>query len=142
MRFLASVLAFAMSSIVVAAELQPGQVWAYHARPGEAGSTITVLKVENYNDLGRVVHIRVDGVQIKNPVKGNVVTDIPHLPFKEAAIQKSITKLVRQASALPQFQDGYDTWKQAYLAGRAGAFDITVSATLDALLGANWEERK
>ena len=125
-----------------AAELQPGQVWSYKTRAGEAASTLTVLKIEQYKDLGRVIHIRVDGIQMKNPLKGNVVTDVPHLPFKERAVQQSVTKFVRQLPSLPEFQEGYDTWKKAYVAGQAGAFETSVSATLDAMLGATWEEKK
>lgn len=79
---------------------------------------------------------------MRNPVKGNVVTDIPHLPFKERAIQQSVTKLVRQLPLPPEFQEGYDTWKKAYVAGQAGAFETGVNATLDAMLGARWEEKK
>ena len=132
----------AMSSLVSAADLQEGQVWKYRTRFGEDGSTVTVLKVENYKDLGRVVHLRVDKIQMKNPVKGNMITDIPHLPFKDAAVQNSVTKLVRQSPTVPDFKEGYDIWKAAYLAGKAGAFDTNVRATLDALLGAKWEEKK
>jgi hypothetical protein len=124
------------------ADLQPGQTWSYKTRPGEPDSTLTVLKVEKYNDLGAVVHIRVDGIKMKNPIKGNVITDIPHLPFKEAAVQESITKQISKSSAIPPFQDGYDTWKKAYLAGQAGAFATSVGATLDAMLGASWEVKK
>jgi hypothetical protein len=142
MRLLFAAIAITVSTTAASAELSPGQVWSYHTRPGETASTVTVLKIETYRDLGRVVHIRIDGVNIKNPIKGNAITDIPHLPFKEAAVQKSITKLIRQAPAVPEFEDGYHTWREAYIAGKAGAFDIPVSATLDALLGANWEERK
>lgn len=129
-------------TLAAAAELRPGQVWAYKTRPGEAGSTLTILKVEQYNDLGSVVHIRVDGIQMRNPIKGNVVTDIPHLPFKASAVQASITTLLSQSPTLPAFEEGYDTWKKAYLARQAGAFDTPVSATLDAMLGARWEEKK
>jgi len=130
-----------MTSIVTAGELQPGQVWSYKTRHGEEASTITVLKVENYTDIGQVVHIRVNGIRMKNPLKGNIVTDIPHLPFGEMAVQKSITKLIRSSNAIPEFQVGYDTWKKAYLSGHAGAFDSSVGATLDAMLGAQWEEK-
>jgi hypothetical protein len=138
--FVASFL-FAVSTAVTGTEFMPGQVWAYHTRAGEPGSTVTVLKVETYKDLGNVVHIRVDGVNIRLPIQGHAITEIPHLPFKEAAVRKSVTKLVRRVTSLPEFQ-GYDTWREAYLAGKAGAFDITVSATLDTLSRAKWEERK
>lgn len=130
-----------MPFVANAVELQQGQVWSYKTRPGEATSTLTVLKIEQYKDLGRVVHIRVDQIQMINPLKGNVVTDIPHLPFKELAVQKSITKFVRQAASLPEYKEGYETWKAAYLQGQAGAFDRPVNATLDAMLGAKWEEK-
>lgn len=142
MRYFIIFLLSAMSSLVSAADLQEGQVWKYRTRFGEDGSTVTVLKVENYKDLGRVVHLRVDKIQMKNPVKGNMINDIPHLPFKDAAVQNSVTKLVRQSPTVPDFKEGYDTWKAAYLAGKAGAFDTNVRATLDALLGAKWEEKK
>ena len=79
---------------------------------------------------------------MRNPAKGNVISDAPHLPFKEAAVQSSITKLLSQSASIPAFQDGYDIWKKAYLAGQAGAFDTSVSATLDAMLGAKWEVKK
>ncbi|MGM9485433.1 hypothetical protein ACS5PN_29870 [Roseateles sp. NT4] len=129
-------------SLAAAAELRPGQVWAYKTRAGEAGSTLTILKVENYKDLGAVVHIRVDGIRMRNPVKANAITDIPHLPFKEVALQSSITRQLSQSTAIPAFQEGYDIWKQAYLAGQAGAFDTSVSATLNAMLGADWNEKR
>ena len=48
----------------------------------------------------------------------------------------------RQLPSAPEFQEGYDTWKEAFLAGRAGVFDMAVNATLDAMLGAKWEEKK
>lgn len=142
MRQFIILLLFAMSSIASAADFQEGQVWKYRSRIGESDSTITILKIENYKDLGRVVHLRVDKIQIRNPLKGNMITDIPHLPFKEDAVTQSVTKLVRRPNAVPDFKEGYDTWKQAYLAGQAGAFDTTVSETLDAMLGAKWEEKK
>lgn len=142
MRLLVTVLLFAMPLISSAADLQAGQVWAYRTRAGEATSTLTVLKVEQYKDLGRVVHIRVDQIRMTNPLKGNEVTDIPHLPFKDAAVQASITKFIRKFPSTPDFQEGYDTWKKAYLSGQAGAFDMPVSAVLDAMLGAKWEEKK
>jgi hypothetical protein len=44
----------------------PGQVWSYNTRPGEASSTVTILRVERTPKLGVIVHVRIDGVQFKN----------------------------------------------------------------------------
>ncbi|MEO8024038.1 hypothetical protein [Polaromonas sp.] len=142
MRYLISIVVLTMSFTLHATELAPGQVWKYKTRQGEEASTLTILKVESYKDLGRVVHIRVDAIRMTNPLKGNVVTDVPHLPFKEGAVKRSITELLRKSPEIPAFQEGYDTWKNAYLTGKAGVFDTTVSATLTAMLGAKWETKK
>jgi hypothetical protein len=124
-----------------AESLQEGQVWAYTTRPGESRSTLTVLRIERYKDLGQVVHVRIDGIRMRNPAKGNIVTDIPHLPFQSAAIQRSVTKVLRKLSSVPDYTEGYDIWKQAYESGKAGVFDTEVAPTLNAMLGASWEEK-
>ncbi|AXI02075.1 hypothetical protein [Aquirhabdus parva] len=125
-----------------AVELQEGQVWTYKTRVHEEDSTITILKIENYPDLGKVVHIRVEGIRLKNPLKGNIVTDIPHLPFKYGAIEKSVTELNRKKTKIPDFDEGYRMWKKAYLAGEAGAFESTIDVTLNLLIGGHWEEKE
>lgn len=138
MRCLITLVLITVFSFANAADLQVGQVWAYKTRIGESNSTLTILKVERYKDLGQVVHVRIDGIRMRNPVQGNIVTDLPHLPFRSAAIERSVTKLLRKSSSLPEFKEGYSTWKQAYDAGQAGAFETDVAATLNALLGASW----
>lgn len=129
-------------ALSTAANLQEGQVWAYKTRSSESASTITVLKIEQYKDLGQVIHVRIDGIRMQNPIKGISVTAIPHLPFRSAALQRSVTRLIHKSSTVPDFKEGYDTWRQAYDAGKAGAFDTDVAATLDSLLGASWELKK
>ena len=59
-------------------ELKVGDIWAYKNRPGEDGSTLTILKIENYPKLGKVIHIRVDGFQMINPVTGSEFNEMPH----------------------------------------------------------------
>ncbi|WP_410211854.1 hypothetical protein [Aquirhabdus sp.] len=125
-----------------AIELQEGQVWAYKTRVNEEDSTITILKIESYPHLGKVVHIRVDKIRLINPLKGNTVTDIPHLPFKYSAIEKSISELRRKKTKIPDFEEGYKMWKEAYLAGEAGAFESTIDVTLNLLIGGHWEEKE
>ena len=58
MRCLIIVLFLAVPFLSIAADLQPGQIWEYKTRTGEAASRLTVLKVEQYKGLGLVVHIR------------------------------------------------------------------------------------
>ncbi len=119
-----------------------GDIWSYQTRPGENASTLTILKVEQYPDLGQVVHIRVDGIHLINPLKGNQISDIPHLPFRAGALQQSVTQRVGHAEQLADFSEGYTVWKTAYDAHQAGAFKTSVAQTLNDLLGGDWEESR
>lgn len=122
--------------------LEAGDIWSYKTRPGETGSTLTILKIEHYPDLGEVVHIRVDGIHLVNPLKGNQISDIPHLPFKVGALENSLLQRVATTRELPDFSEGHGVWKAAHQQHRAGAFDTPLSQTLDAVVGGSWEERE
>ena len=120
-------------------DLKVGDIWAYKNRTGEDGSTLTILKIENYPKLGKVVHIRVDGFRMINPVTGNELNDMPHLPFQEKALERSITHRIGETAEIPDFSQSYAAWRAAFDEGKAGAFKITVRQTLDGLVSGNWE---
>lgn len=141
MKYLLLLLLTLASVNVMSQEYSPGQVWEYKTRETEKLSTITILKIEKYNDLGELIHIRVDHVKMINPIKGNEITALPHLPFKKAALDSSVTQR-KGMTSVPDFQEGYDTWKAAYDAGQAGAFETTIDETIDGLLGAEWVEKE
>jgi hypothetical protein len=105
-----------------------GQIWNYNTRPGEENSTLTILKVEKYDSLGIVIHIYVSGLKLKNNQKpGGYTDDIGHLPLSKEAVLKSVTHLVSEHNKLPDFQEGYTTWKTAFNSNKAGIFSIDVS---------------
>jgi len=132
--------ALCFSSVVSAApSLKEGDIWAYKTRPGEEQSTLTILKIENYPAYGKVVHIRVDGIHMINPVAGNEINEMPHLPFHAKALQSSLTRRVGETAQIPDFSQGYEYWKAAFDEGKAGAFRISVRQALDGLLSGNWE---
>lgn len=107
---------------------QPGQVWQYKARSGEELSRITILKLESHPKLGSIVHIHVDGVAIKSPkAPGGVSRSISHLPYGEEALSKSVTTLERSDAKLPAYEEGYNQWKKAFDAGKAGIWSASVS---------------
>jgi hypothetical protein len=132
-----SVAAFSASK-----DLKVGDIWAYKNRPGEDGSTLTILKIENYPKLGKVVHIRVDGFRMINPVTGNEFNDMPHLPFQVKALERSITHRVGETADVPDFSQGYTAWRAAFDEEKAGVFKISVSKTLDGMINGNWEDRE
>lgn len=137
-RLLIVLIGIAISTSVFAVDYEPGQIWKYKTRIFESESTLMILKVETYDDIGEVIHIRVNGINMINPKLGNKINGLPHLPFKKLAIDSSVISLVKTVSDIPNFKDGYNTWKKAYIAGKAGAFSTKVNVTLTAMLGADW----
>ena len=113
---------------------KPGQVWHYHARSGEEQSTLTVLRVESHSKLGTIVHIGLGGLRIKNAKAPAGLTDTAtHLPFSEKSLDDSVTTLSNSSGAVPDYLDGYTTWRKSFDDGKAGVFTITVAEAVDAM---------
>ncbi len=50
-----------------------------------------------------------------------------------AALEKSGLKLLKEKVDLPDFEEGYQMWRQAHDAGKAGAFSVTVAEGIGAM---------
>jgi hypothetical protein len=106
----------------------PGQVWSYKTRDGEGTSTITILRVETLPKVGTIIHIRIDGIALKNCSGGPIPKVIEHAPFSKDAIDRSVLKLVGQKENLPDYEAGYSDWK----AHCGGVYTVTVAEMLAA----------
>ncbi len=120
-----------------ASRYRPGQVWSYRTRPQDQGSELIVVAIDHDPRLGTIVHVQLQGVFLAGPGAGpgaapGRTTTIGHMPFSEAAIDRSVIALQRTA-ALPDFRDGYDKWRDAYDVGRAGIFTLAVDEAVDSV---------
>lgn len=116
---LCSALCFAAIASALPA-IKEGDIWAYNTRPGEEASTLTILKIESYPHYGTVVHIRVDGIRMINPVTGGEFTAMPHLPFQAEALQRSLTRRVGETAQIPDFSQATPTGKRPSMKRRPG----------------------
>jgi len=113
-------------------ELKSGQVWKYNTRKGEEKSRVIILKVEDYQKRGQIVHIAVNGLKIKNKhIEGGISKEIGHLPFDQETIEKSLTELESTTDELPDFMDGYLQWKEAFDNEKGGVFTIDIKEAVD-----------
>jgi len=111
-----------------------GQKWSYRARAGEESSYFIIVKIDNDPKLGRIIHIAMRVLKIKNPRSPDGVSDrVEHLPFAEEAIEKSGIKLLKEKLELPDFKEGYQMWREAFDAGGAGIYTITVAEAVSAI---------
>ena len=118
--------------IANAADFAKGQVWAYKTRPGEESSMLLINKVESHPKLGKIFHISLSGVKVKNPhFAGGVTSELPHFPVSQTTLEKSVTKLLRKSQPNAEYVEGYKEWKRAFDQGKAGIFTITVLEIVD-----------
>jgi hypothetical protein len=109
-----------------------GQVWNYKTRKGEEGSFVTILKVEEYPKDGTVIHVAVDQVNMTGQRTGKFFGHtIGHMPFSEEALKESVTQLKKEMSSLPEFEEGYNNWKEQFEKGNAGVFSVTVAEAVE-----------
>lgn len=107
---------------------KPGQVWSYNTRTGEELSTFIVLKVENHPQFGNIVHIALDNLKINCRTASDCqITQAGHLPFSEAALTKSAVKMLKENAALPDYRQGYNLWREAFDAKRAGIYTTSIA---------------
>lgn len=111
-----------------AAQFSTGQVWTYKNRAGEDGSTVLINKVESHPKLGKIFHVSIFGVNVKNSkIAGGISTDLPHFPVSEETLNRSVVKLIGKKEPNPEYLNGYNVWKEAFDNGEAGIFTITLA---------------
>ena len=109
-----------------------GQLWTYAHRLDEERSRVRILLVESLPVLGEVVHVRVEGLRMRNPhAKTGFSKVIGHMPFAADAVRQSVTELVGQLPLPDDWRDGYDTWRTAFDAGQAGVYSIPLAETIE-----------
>lgn len=105
-----------------------GQMWSYKARPDEEKSYFIIVKIENDAKLGTIVHVAMRGLKMKNPRSPDGISDtVNHMPFTEEAVKRSSLKLLKEKVELPDYEEGYQMWRDAFDAGRAGVYTITLA---------------
>lgn len=109
---------------------KPGQVWNYKTRAGEESSTLTILRIDAMPDDKRIVHIRVDGIRLRNCRGGPEPDQIQHMPFERESLERSINKQIG-TTEVPDFKEGYDEWRKGWDHGSAGIYLVTVAQAVD-----------
>jgi hypothetical protein len=122
----------ALETEAVKSKYKVGQVWKFKSRSLEPNAKLTIVKIESQGKLGNIVHIHVDSVKIKTSIKPIRYTYVvSHMPFSEAAIDSSVTKMMGEVTGLPDFQEGYDEWHESFKEGKAGIFSIPVGKSVE-----------
>ena len=91
---------------------------------------MTVLRIDNSQSHGFIVHIRVEGVSITNPsAAGGISSAIEYLPFAVSSIDTSVLNL-DTVGTVPDFHEGYRHWRDALDRGEANVWTDSVSKVI------------
>ena len=109
-------------------------MWSYKTRAGEEESYFIVVKIDNDAKLGTIVHIAMRGLKIKNPRSPDGISDkVNHMPFTEDAVNQSALKLLKSKVELPDYEEGYQMWRDAFDDERAGVYMITLAEAVNVM---------
>ncbi|WP_338761139.1 hypothetical protein WAF17_14905 [Bernardetia sp. ABR2-2B] len=109
-------------------KFEVGQVWNYETRKGEENSTIQIVKIDKLENEEVFIHISVNGLRMKNSSTESKLSEtIGHLPFSRKSIVESVTTLKSSKEELSDFEAGYQNWKEAFEAKKAGVFTISIA---------------
>jgi hypothetical protein len=103
-----------------------GERWSYHTRPGEEGSTFVVGRIEQSPSGQRIVHVRVEGIQLKIPPEPK--TYIPHVPIDEGMLLKS--RLERRETGIDAVGGEFTVWYADWRDGERRAFDMELAEVI------------
>ena len=104
-----------------------GQVWTYKTREGEEKSRVTILRLEENEKIGGIIHVSLNGLKIKNSSSPESYTnEAGHLPFSVNAIRKSVIELESIIEVDSGYMEGYQMWRKAFEQGNAGVFTTSL----------------
>ena len=105
------------------ARYREGQVWSYHARPGDEGSLLKIQRVEQLD--GRpVYHITVIGFHLR---ASDALGIIQHEPVSKETLDRSVVAAQPDPGTFPSADDGIAQWRQAH----GGVYTVTVAETVE-----------
>ena len=135
---LALLLLFPLSTPLTLANDRPdyaeGQVWSYRSRGTEPESRATIVRIDVIGGE-TIYHVHLDGLKIKNPKSASGVQEVlPHVPASEQTLSISLQKLLEpRLTELPDIAEGYAIWREAFDAGQAGVFSISLAEVVDSI---------
>ena len=109
-----------------------GQRWRCRGRGARETPVLTINRIDPHPLGGEILHVSVSEARIRHPgLRAGVITTFAHLPIIGQVLERSGAELVGQGAIDPAYLEGYDQWKQAFDAGQAGAYRISLAEILD-----------
>ncbi|MFN3386871.1 MAG: hypothetical protein ACK42Y_09840 [Candidatus Thermochlorobacter sp.] len=122
--------------------IKAGDIFSFTARDGSFGMVKT-LRVDTLDDLPTpepIVHLLVYSPRSIFPPNAAYLSDakpfIAHLPLLQSGVAQSGRIFIGYQDVSDAELEAYWIWRDAFLAGKAGVFDLTIDDAIAAILEA------
>lgn len=105
----------------------PGQLWQYDTRAAESESTLTILKIDDWEEEV-IVHVRIDKLRINGGLGY-----ISHLAFSADVLLESLVAFIGHLESVPEYEDDYQQWKRGFDFGKIKYITIPVKEAIAAI---------
>jgi hypothetical protein len=126
---------------------KPGDILSFVCKDGSFGMA-KVLRVDTLDDLPvpqPVYHFAIYSLRNLFPPNAAYLPDakvfIPHLPIMESGVKQSGATFIAYQDVSEHELDAYSIWKQAFFAGEAGIFELTIDEAVSIMIEALKSER-
>lgn len=108
-----------------------GQRWRCQGRSASETPVLTINRIDVHPLGGEILHVGVSGARIRHPgLRDGFITTFAHLPVIAQVLERSGAELVGEGAPDPAYLEGYQQWKQAFDAGQAGSYGISLAEIL------------
>jgi len=110
-----------------------GQRWACQGRREDEQPTLLINRIDQHPlGGGNIYHVTLDALKIRNPrMPEGVMTQLAHAPVTDQTLQRSQLRLLGQEAPDPAYLQGHEQWREAFDAGNAGSFGVSVATILE-----------
>ena len=122
-----------MSQVIPPNQYAVGQLWACQGRHDGERPTLLINRIDQHPlGGGNIYHVTLDALQIRNPrLAEGLMTQLAHAPVTEQTLERSQLQLIGQRAPDPVYLQGYDQWREAFDAGNAGSFGVSIATILE-----------
>jgi hypothetical protein len=110
----------------------PGQIWKYHTRPGEEGSTILILGSEveiiNERPWKTFFHVIINNLNLHTR-EGAIVNTINRIYFPKEVLETSLTVMIGIQEVVPRYLSL--SYREDIRSGEGGYFASTIANAID-----------
>jgi hypothetical protein len=126
--------ALTLVTAAFAADFEVGQIWSAKGRTKDPDPKLIILKIERAPPIGEVVFIAVAGVKVCLPSGqcGDVFTP---LAMSKRALDQSVKEQIGRSDQLPDFEQGYQFWKDGRAKGAPVTIEVPLADALDQIEG-------